>query len=103
MWEKLWNIYIKVRERVVYLILQELLYYSATNKPKKYKKLIIEIFIEVQYLYKRLKEAMTKEKNLFEIMVIVIILNTIYDNYNIITVSTLEIRNNFINEIFTII
>lgn len=103
MWEKLWSIYIKVRERVVYLILQELLYYSATNKPKKYKKLIIEIFVKVQYLYKRLKIAMTKERNLFEIMVIVITLNTIYDNYNTITVSTLEIRNNFINEIFTII
>lgn len=46
---------------------------------------------------------MTKKKDSFEIMAIIIIFDTLHDNYNIITVSILEIGNKSINKIFAII
>lgn len=52
MWERLRNICTEVGQRVVYSILQELLHYPAANKPKEYKKPVVEIFAEVRYLCK---------------------------------------------------
>ena len=36
----------------MYLIIQKLFNYLKINKPKKYNKLVIQIFIKVCYLYK---------------------------------------------------
>lgn len=36
----------------MYLILPDLLNYLKIDKPKEYDKLILQIFAEVQYLYK---------------------------------------------------
>ena len=85
------------------MILQELLHYPAANKPKRYEKLVVKIFAEVQYLCKRLKVAMTKERDPFKTIAIVIALNTLYDDYDTTIVSMLETGNKSINEIFTII
>lgn len=47
MWDKLKAICLKIGQRVVYLILQELLHYLATNKSKRFDKPVIEIFTKV--------------------------------------------------------
>ena len=103
MWERLRNICTKVGQGVVYSILQELLHYPATNKPKRYKKPVVEIFAEVRYLCKQLKAAITEGIDPFETMAIVIALDTLYDNYDTTTTSMLETGNKSINEIFAII
>lgn len=44
MLNKFKRVYTKVGQEVVYLILQELFYYPRINKPKEYKKLVMQIF-----------------------------------------------------------
>lgn len=103
MWERLRNICTEVGQGVVYSILQELLHYPAANKPKGYEKPVVEIFAEVRYLCKRLKAAMTKGRDPFETMAIVIALDTLHDDYDTTTASMLETGNKSIDEIFAII
>ena len=102
-WKRLQNICIEVGQRVVYLILQELLHYPAANKPKKYEKSEIENFAEVQYLCKHLKAVMTKIRDPFETIAIVIVLDTLYDDYDTTTASIFKTRNKSIDKVFAII
>lgn len=46
-WDKLQSICSKIGQRVVYLILQELLNYPKINKPKGYDKPVMQIFAKV--------------------------------------------------------
>ena len=48
MWDKLKSICTEVDQEVVYSILQELLHYPKTTKPKGYKKPVMQIFTEVK-------------------------------------------------------
>lgn len=64
---------------------------------------MVEIFAEVQYLCKRLKAVMTKGRDPFETMAIVIALDTLYNDYDTTTASMLETGNKSIDEIFAII
>lgn len=63
MQNKFQSICIKVGQKVVYLILQKLFYYSKIIKPKKYKKPIMQIFIEVKYFYKYFQIAIILDQN----------------------------------------
>lgn len=64
MWDKLKSIYTEVGQGVVYSILQELFHYPSITKPKGYEKSVMQIFAEVRYLYKRLRTAMTPNRDL---------------------------------------
>lgn len=63
MWDKLKSICTEVGRGVVYSILQELSHYPNVTKPKGYDKLVMQIFIEVQYLCKQLQIAMTPRRD----------------------------------------
>lgn len=103
MWDRLKIICSKIGQRVLYLILQELLYYFAANKPKSFNKPVVEIFTKVKYLYKQLKAAMIEGKDLFETIAIVIALDMLHNDFDTTTASMLKTKNKFIDEIFTII
>lgn len=64
---------------------------------------MVEIFAKVLYLCKYLMIIITKGKDSFEIITIVITLNMLHDNYNTTSASMLETKNKSINEIFAII
>lgn len=58
-WNKFKSICTEVSQRVVYSIFQELFYYPKITKLKEYEKLVMQIFAEIKYLYKRLRLAVT--------------------------------------------
>ncbi len=103
MWDKLKSVYTKIGQGVVYSILQELFYYPNITKPKKYKKLVMQIFAEVRYLYKRLQIAMTLNRDLWDTMAIVIALDFLHQDFDTTTTSLLETGDKTIDEIQSIL
>ena len=97
------NIFIKVSQRIVYLILQKLLNYLKINKLKGYDKLIIEIFTEVYYPYKCIQIAMSSNRDFLNTIIIIIAFNILYKDFNITIISFLEIRNQIIDKIKSIL
>lgn len=89
----------EVGQRVVYLVLQEILNYHCIYKPKGYDKPVVEIFAEVHFFYKPLKVIMTVRCHLFDTIAIVIIFNTLYSNFKVTIASILEIEDKTIEEI----
>ncbi len=81
------------------LILQEFIYYPKINKLKGYKKLIIQIFAEVKYLYKQLRSAMTPGRDLWNMIAIVIALNSMHKDFDMTTANLLETGDKTINQI----
>lgn len=47
MWNTLKKIYLKIDQKVVYLVLQKILNYSYIYKPKKYNKPVVKIFTKI--------------------------------------------------------
>ncbi len=99
MWDKLKSIYIKVGQGVVYLILQELLHYPKITKPKEYEKPVMQIFAKVKYLYKRLRMAMTLNRDLWDTIAIMIALDLLHEDFDTTTASLLETGNKTIDQI----
>lgn len=99
MWDKLKSICTEVGQGVVYSILQELLYYPKINKLKRYKKPIIQIFAEVKYLCKRFRTVITPGQDLWDIIAIVITLDSLYKDFNTTNASLLEMGNKGIDQI----
>lgn len=58
--------------------------------------------MEVKYLCKRLRTAITPERDLWDTITIVIILDSLHKDFNATTTSLLEIGNKTINEIQSI-
>ena len=98
-WDKLKSICIKIGQVVVYSIIQELLYYPKITKPRKYEKLVIQIFAKVKYPYKRLQTAITLGRDLWDMIAIMIALNSLYNDFNTTIASLLEASNKTINQI----
>lgn len=84
---------------MVYSVLQEILNYPYIHKPKRYNKPKIEIFVEIHFLCKRLKTAIIMRYNLFNTIVIFIILNILYSDFKITIARILETENKTIKEI----
>ena len=103
MWTKLKNICTEVGQGVVYLILQELFNYPRINKPKGYDKPVMQIFAEAQYLCKRLQIVMTPNRDLWDIIAMIIALNTLYEDFDTMTASLLETGNKTIDKIQSIL
>lgn len=54
MWEKFCPTCSQVSQSIIYSIFQELFNYPRTNKPKRFKKLVMSRFADVQFLVKQL-------------------------------------------------
>lgn len=57
------------------------------------------IFAEVQYLYKRFKIAMTLKQDFWNMIAILITLDSVYNNFDITNISLLESREKTIDQI----
>lgn len=99
MWAKLQSVCFHVGQGVVCSIFQELFNYPKVNKPKKYEKTITSIFADVQILTKRLRAALTPNRNIYNSIAIVIALNSIHNNFETKTSSLLETGNKTIDKI----
>ena len=102
MWNKLKNICIKVGQRIIYSIFQKLLHYPKITKPKRYKKPVMQIFTEVKYFYKSFCPIMTPRQGLWDIIMIVIILDSLQKNFDTIIASLSEINDKIIDQIQSI-
>ena len=89
-WDKFKKSCLKVDQDVVYFVLQEILNYPCIQKPKRYDKSTLEIFAKVRFFYKQLKVVMTAKRNLFDIIIIIIILDTLYSNFKTTIANMLE-------------
>lgn len=97
------KIHLRTDEQVVYSVLQEILNYLCIHKLKIYNKSVIEILTKICFSYKWLNVAMIIKHNLFDIIVIVIILNTLHSDFEATTLSLLETKDKIIKEIQSII
>ncbi len=102
-WDKLKSIYIEVGQGVMYSILQELLHYPKITKPKRYEKPVMQIFAEVKYLCKRLRTTMTPNRDLWDIIAIVIALDSLHKDFDTTTASLLETGDKTIDQIQSIL
>lgn len=102
MWDKLKSTCIKVSQKVVYSILQELLYYPKITKLKRYKKPVMQIFVKVKYFCKRFCLAITPGQDFQNIIIIIIALNLLYKIFDTTTASLLETSDKTINQIQSI-
>ena len=103
MWEKLKSVCTEVGQGVVYLILQELFDYPSNNKPKRYDKLVMQVFAKVKYLCKRLRSAITPGRDLWDMIAIVIALKSLHRDFDTTTASLLKTGNKSIDEIQSIL
>ena len=87
------------RPRSHYSILQELFNYPKINKPKEYDKTITSIFADVRLLTKRLRAALTPNRDIYDSIAIVIALDSIHDDFDTKTSSLLETGEKTIDEI----
>lgn len=102
-WHKLKSIYTKIGQEVIYLIFQKLFNYPKINKLKKYNKPVIQIFTEIKYLCKCLCTIINLSYNLWNTIAIVIILNTLHNDFDITTTNLLKSGNKTIDQIQSIL
>lgn len=99
MWEKLCTTCLQVGQGVVYSILQEILNYPRVNKPKEFKKSVVSVFANVRFLVKRLRSAITPNRDIWDSITIVVALNSLHNNFETTTTSMLESGDKTIDEI----
>lgn len=63
----------------------------------------MQIFVKVKYLYKRLHTAMTKRRDLWDIIAVVIALDSLHKDFDTITTSLLKAGDKTIDQIQSII
>lgn len=85
MWEKLKAVCSQVGPSVVYSILQELLTYPKINKPKGFKKPVTSIFAKVRFLVKRLRTAVTPNKDIWDSIAVVVATESLHDDFEHVT------------------
>lgn len=98
MWEKLRTACSQVGQGVVYSILQELLNYRNT-KPKGFEKSVMSIFADVCFLVKRLRSAITPNRDIWDSIAIIVALDSLHDDFETTTTSMLERGDKTIEEI----
>lgn len=103
MYTKLKSICGKFGYGIVYLIFQELFHYFWINEPKRYYKPVLQIFIKVKYLCKYLQMAITLNWDLCNIIAMVIAHDSLYNNFDTMTLSLLESKNKLIDKIQSIL
>lgn len=103
MWDKLKSICTEVGQGEVYSILQELLHYPKITKPKGYEKPVMQIFAEIKYLCKHLRTAMALGQDLWDVIAIVIALDSLHEDFDTTTASLLEAGDKTIDQIQSIL
>lgn len=98
MWEKICTTCSEIGQSIVYSILQEILNYAQINKPQGFEKPVMSRFADVQFLVKRLQAAITPNKDIWDSISIAVTLNSLHNDFNIITKSMLERKDKLINE-----
>lgn len=99
MWEKLQAICLQIRQGIIDFILQELLNYPRINKPKGFKKPVMNIFADVWFLIKRLQVAITPNWDIWDSIAIAVTLDSLHDDFESTTTTMLECGNKIIDEI----
>lgn len=99
MWEKLRTACSQVGQGVVYSILQELLNYPRNTKPKGFEKSVMSIFADVRFLVKRLRSAITPNRDIWDSIAIVVALDSLHHDFETTTTSMLERGDKTIEEI----
>lgn len=92
-----------IDQSVIYLLLYKIFNYFYNQKLKKYDKLIIKILAKVCFFCKQLKTAMIARYNLFNIIAIIIILDTLYSNFKVTKINMFQTSNKTIEKIQNII
>ncbi len=69
----------------MYSILQELLIYPKINRPKAFEKPVISIFAEVRFLVKRLRAAVTPNKNIWDSIAVVVATESLHEDFEHVT------------------
>lgn len=90
MWRKLRTACSQVGQGVVYSILQELLSYPRNNKPKGFEKPVRSVFANVRFLIKRLRAAITPDRDIWDNIAIVVTLDPLHADFEATTASMLE-------------
>ncbi len=103
MWEKLRAACSQVGQGVVYSILQELLNYPRINKPKGFEKPVMSVFADVRFLVKRLRAAITPNRDIWDSIAIVVALDSLHDDFETTTTSMLEQGDKTIDKIQQIV
>lgn len=85
MWEKLKAVCLQVGPGVVYLILQELLTYPKINKPKGFETSVTSIFAKVRFLVKRLRAAVTPNKDIWDSIAVVVATEPLHKDFEHVT------------------
>ena len=98
-WDILKKTCLKVNQQMIYLVLYESLNYPYIHKLKRYDKSAIEIFAEIRFFFKQFKAAMTTRYDLFDIISMVIIFDTLYSDFETTIASILKIGDKTRKEI----
>lgn len=99
MWEKLYTTCSQIGQKIIYSILQELLNCPYVNKPKEFEKSVESVFTNICFLVKWLRLAITPNQDIWDSIVIVIILNLLYNNFETTTNNMLKSGNKTIDKI----
>ena len=68
--------------------------YPKFNKLKGFKKPVISIFAEVRFLVKQLKKAVIPNKNIWDSIAMVIVIEVLHKDFEYITLGLLGQSNN---------
>lgn len=97
--KKLRLVYSQVGKRVVYSILQEVLNYFCMNKPKAFEKPVMSIFADIHFLIKWLRASIAPNRNIWYSIAIVIVFDSLHNDFRNTIKNILEWEDKTINEI----
>ena len=97
--EKLCTKCFQVRQRIIYFIFQKHLIYSYNKNSKGFKKSILIIFIDIYFLVKSLQSGITLNRNIWNSITILVVLDFLYNNFETIITNILKHGNKIIKKI----
>ena len=77
--------YLQTGPGVIDLILQKLLTYPKINKPKGFEKTITSVFSKVRFLCNCLRVAIIPNKDIWDSIAIVMVIDSLHKDFNLIT------------------
>ena len=102
-WETLQKVCSQVGQGVVYSILKELLNYPRVVKPLGYEKKATTILAEVKQLVQRLQSAVTEHYTIWDSITLVIVLDSLQDDFEMTTAPLLHSGDKDLEEIQQIV
>lgn len=68
----------------MYFILQKLLTYLKINKPKRFNKSVTSVFVDVQFLCKYLRAAITPNKDIWDSLAIDVTIDSLHEDFDVV-------------------